>query len=511
LALHLLNEYEGITPREAQQLYLTVCVLHRLGVPVRAGLISRIHGIPFEEFRSRLFRPLEHVVRVSQLPWGDYAYSARHQEIAQIIFEQVLTDPVERFNEYVRLVRSLNILYSVDLEALRGMLRAKVVHDLFPNHDDAQAIYDAAAETLRDDPYFLQQQANYERIRPNGNLRVAKSLLQQAREEWPHDSTIVHTLAEVLRAQAEQSDKPLERARLRNETRAVLKGISPSAPAARYATVTELKLATDEVRDLLVDPNSADRALDDAIRYAERAFDTAKQKYPGDKYILVLESEFAQLLQNHDRSFRVLSQARAFNPRDPLIASRLAALLVAREDADTARAYVHEALEGNRNDKRLNYQYAELLRTDQPPRPDLLAYHYRRAFQKGDENYVSQFWYARFAFESNDLNDQRGSKEIFRDLRDAPISHEDRVRVRDILGGPNNPRLFSGAIIRVEATHGFISVDGRGEVVFFHRSDAPEPVWERLVTGKRVAFEIGFSLRGPKALNVRLEGGSTGD
>jgi hypothetical protein len=128
-------------------------------VAVRAGLISRIHGIPFEEFRERLFKPLEHVVHVIQLPWGDYAYRARHSEIAQIVFEQVLTESTERFNEYIRIVRALNPIYSVDHEALRGMLRARWVHDLFPSYEDAKAIYVSAGEILGDDAYLLQQTA----------------------------------------------------------------------------------------------------------------------------------------------------------------------------------------------------------------------------------------------------------------------------------------------------------------------------------------------------------------
>ena len=47
---------------KAQRVYLTICLLNRLEVPVRAGIISRIHDIPFGDFKARLFKPLEHVV-----------------------------------------------------------------------------------------------------------------------------------------------------------------------------------------------------------------------------------------------------------------------------------------------------------------------------------------------------------------------------------------------------------------------------------------------------------------
>ena len=46
------DEYKNIVPAEARILYLDICTLHRLRVPVRAGLISRISGISYERFRG---------------------------------------------------------------------------------------------------------------------------------------------------------------------------------------------------------------------------------------------------------------------------------------------------------------------------------------------------------------------------------------------------------------------------------------------------------------------------
>ena len=200
---------------------------------------------------------------------------ARHSEIAQIVFEQVLTESTERFNEYIRVLKFLNPVYAVDAEALRGMLRARVVNSLFPNYQDANAVYEAAKEILKDDPYLLQQQANYERIRDNGNLRLARSLLEKAREKEPSDSTILHSLAVLMCAQAEQSQKPLERARFRNEARALLQRIEAGAPSGRYAVVTRLHLATDELRELLLSENTADRAIDEAVRSGESIIEVA--------------------------------------------------------------------------------------------------------------------------------------------------------------------------------------------------------------------------------------------
>jgi cold shock CspA family protein len=501
----LMDEFDSITPKEAKSLYLTVCTLNRLKVPVRAGLISRIHGIPFEEFQKRLFKPLEHVVHVSQLPWGDYAYRARHSEIAQMVFDGALADTADRFNEYSRILRALNPIYSVDLSALRDMIRAKAIHRMFPNYEDARAIYELVAEVLPEDAYVFQQRANYERIRPDGNLKLAEALLSKARDLEPRDTSILHTLAEVLRARAEAAGPMLERARYRGEAAAALRAIGANSPADRYAVVTRLKLATDDVRDLLGEQDSSDRELDEAIRGVERTLDGARQRYPGDQFVLSCEADFATLLRDHERSIRALEAARKANPRDPFIASRLAAILIERGDSQRAREYLEVALDSNHGDKRLNFQYAEMLRLGRSTREPELAYFYRRSFTKWDQNYESQFWYARFAYESAEQSDVAEAREVFRHLRNVPLSHDDRVKVRDVVGGSGSPTDFRGAVTRVDGTHGFLLMDGRGDSLFFHESDVNEGVWERLRSGVRVVFAKAFSLRGPKAVRVRLD------
>src|SRR5262249_28871370 len=154
--------------------------------------------------------------------------------------------------------------------------------------------------------------------------------------------------------------------------------------SARYGLVTRLNIATDELRELLASENSTDRAIDEAIRRGENIIEVAKQRYPGDSYILVAESEFAKLLEDHERSVEVLKRARNANPRDPFIASRLASILEARGDHSGARQCIEGALESNQGDRRLQFQYAEMLRRQGGIGSDELAYYYRKAFVRSD-------------------------------------------------------------------------------------------------------------------------------
>lgn len=501
----LLDEYESIQPSAARQLYLTVCVLNRLSVPVRAGLIARVHGIRFEEFRERLFAPLEHVVSASQHPGTqDYLYAARHPEIAQIVFDRALRSITDRFNEYVRILGQLNLAYSTDRLAFRGLLRAKALRELFSDHQMVQEIFRIAAIVGNNEAYLFQQEANYERIRPNGNYIRAEQLLQHARELDPRDFTIVHTLAELKRTRAENAPHALEREKHRNEARALLTNLLGDQRNGRYARHTLLKLAVDELRDLLDQPNSSERQIDNAIRSAENLLQRGLQEYPGDEYLLTAESDFSQLLRDHQRSFDALCKAFEANRRDPYIASRLAKTYQTRGELENARDTLHTALESNRGDKQLNFLYGKVLRESNVTDCATLVYHFRRAFTKGDSNYEAQFWFARYAFESTNEAEHKESKEVFRQLRNAPIPNEVRSQVRDILRMPSGSnRNFTGTITRIEWTHGFVQRDGKGDWVFFHRSNTPEDLWPRLASGTRVSFEIGFNFSGAIALELR--------
>ncbi len=69
----VLEEYQGIVPGQAQRLYLDIATMNQFAVPVRAGTISRISGIRFEDYERDFFAPLENVVLTTRDPYtGDF-------------------------------------------------------------------------------------------------------------------------------------------------------------------------------------------------------------------------------------------------------------------------------------------------------------------------------------------------------------------------------------------------------------------------------------------------------
>ena len=503
----LLDEYRNVHPPQARSLYLTVCILHRLRVPVRAGLVARVHDIAFTEFRERFFAPLEHVVRVKESKTTrDFEYVTRHPEIAQIVFQRALSETTDRLYEYIRILKHLNISYTSDRESFRKLVRARALHDLFPRYEDVVAIFEVAEDSASGEPYLYQQMANYERIRPNGNYDRAYELLQKARDLDPGDTSIIHSLSVLARTRANNAERPLERRRLRNEAYSLAEGLLGSSRSERYARHTLVNLAMDELRDLLSENDVAtDHDIDDAVRDVERVLERGRQQFPDDPMMNTAEADFARLLRDHTRSFAALKAAFAANPRDPYIATRLARIYEDKDDPTSAEECLRRALENNGTDKQLNFRYAELLRKLYPSDSERLAYHFKRAFTLGDGHHEAQFWYARYAFQSDDAGKRREAKEIFQRLRNVRMGHEARVRVRDRMSNDGRtPIGFTGSMSRIEIAHGFVSVDGRGEDIFLHKSNIDGASWEDLRVQGRVAFHVGFNFGGPLALDARL-------
>ena len=85
------DEFARLTPNRLKTLYLAICFLNQFDVPVRAGLVSRRFGITFEEFKEKLFKPLEEVViTIPRRGVDDYYYVARHPHVAEIVVRNEL-------------------------------------------------------------------------------------------------------------------------------------------------------------------------------------------------------------------------------------------------------------------------------------------------------------------------------------------------------------------------------------------------------------------------------------
>ena len=493
------DEFANISPLEAQRIYLSICVLNRLEVPVRAGVIARIHGVPFEDFKQRLFKPLEHVVETKFDPIvRDYMYCARHPHIADIVFERVLRVQEERFDAYIRCLSELNIDYSSDRRAFRQMIRGRTVIELFPNHELACRVYELAMSRVGEDAYLLHQMGLYEMHRPNGNLQESANLLSRASTLAPWDSSIKHSIAEHRLRSAEDARTTLEADKLLKEAAEISMSLKSSRSNNEFAHHTLVKIGLRKLKDLLerTEEMQSEAEVEQLVKEIERNLSDGLQRFPCNAYLLGAESQLAQILNDSKRVLESLHRTFAVNPRNSFAAIRLSQIYLSQDDLDKSRDILEKALDANRGERRLHFAYARLLMVTENAPGDQLAYHLQRSFTPGDTNYTAQLLYGRQLFINGDWG---GSKMVFRTLGSARVGAE----LRDALVYPLD-QIHRGSIARMEASYCFIARDGVGDWIYAHRNNISDAVWNILLMGTRVTFRIAFTFRGPNAFDVEI-------
>lgn len=488
------DEYNQIVPSEAQRIYLTICVLNRLDVGVRAGIVSRIHGIEFSEFKEKLFAPLEDIVQTEWDPViRDYMYKARHPHIADIVFTRVLKKAPERFDHYIRCLKELNISYSTDRTAFRRMIRGKAVLDLFPDHQMGKALFREAEKQAGNEAYYFHQLAIYELNRPDGNLVECERLLLQASKLNAKDPTIRHSISEFYLHCADRARTPLEKEKLLKkaaELSSQLKGVK-GTDAPPYHTL--IKIGLIRLQDVMRNQSSGDDAVTSILKNVEQDLFEGLQLFPGEPYLLVAEAKLATLLSDSQRAVKALTQAFHANPRNAGVAIRLANL---QGDPKEAESILRKALEENRTERSLHHAYGKLMLKLPDASKEQLLYHFQRGYTDGDRHYDARLLHGRQLFITGDFTQ---AKKVFSVLEKAQVSPETRDRLLYPLSG-----WSFGEIDKFEASYCFIARDGDREWIFLGRHNVDPDIWKTLERGTRVSFEIAFTFRGPNAINLTL-------
>lgn len=490
------DEFDKIVPDTAKSLYLTVSIMHMLGSMARAGLISRVHGISFSRFKEEFFKPLEFIVFDKRdYKINDYVYLTRHPHIAQMVFETVLTDEQSRFDEFIRILSYLDVDFDSDRSAFIYLTSAKRLLDLFPNRSFIHNLYKKASEISPNNPKLLQQKAILEIA--SDNIAKAEQYIAEANELMGgRDSIILHTFAEIEYKKAENSRNNLEKNGFLDKAIKLCDSLLKDFGASSFSYHTILKSLNSKLQLALSLSDSP--TIERLIKDIEKRFREAKQAFPMHEFILEVEASFNEIVNNTPEALALLVKAHEINKSSPFIASRLSHIYETKEDFDKALDVLKETLNSIPGDKDINYNYAMLLMKKSPDNFKDLIYYLKKSFTEGDNRYQAQYWYARTLFLDNQVED---SRKIFKRLSTLSIDPEVKNTPRGIVMSGKSPVEFSGRIIMLEASYGFVKRDIYGDAVFMSKYDNYD-TWNRFRTSDKIKFNLGFNYKGPVAINT---------
>ena len=506
----ILDEFNRVQPAEAQSIYQTICTLNKYGISVRAGLLSRIHKIDFKEFGSRFLKPLENIIYPVHSHSDDIQYISRHPEIAEIVDRYILKTPDLRINEYLDIIKYINISYSVDEKCFKQLMKAKNMQEVFNNSVDALKVYEYATENIPDNAYLLQQMALYlHRIKDN-RLRESVKLLLRAKELEPYDSSILHSLYLVYKDNINLEDSETKKEKYIREAISYINQMvdvegKENSFSASARIDLNLKLLS---YDLQNESDLTKPYIQKKITSCQDAIKNFKLRFPEDTYSYEFDKKLTKILKDYEGYIQAVKASYEQGLRTPDRAMTIAQIKIEEGDYDGAVSILKEAIGDNRSNHKLYFEYAQLLRKHSKTEvlSDTLAYNYQRSYSPNDSNYIAQFWFARFAFLSNDKKTVNQALEVFKKLKSARTSSIIKREIRDSDKDPikHNDIVYYGSVSKIMYQHGFIDLDKRDVTIYFDKINmADDENWDLLQIGDRLAFHIGYNYFGPTATNVK--------
>ena len=508
------DEFANIVPSDARQLYLDVCTFDRLGVPLRAGLLSRISGFSVTYFRDHFFRPLEHVVNVKfHAPARDYAYYSRHPVIAELVFREVLSDPEARADQMIRIIECMNVDFQSDAIAFEDMIRGRELAELFSDRALADRIFEVARNAATNMSHVEHQRAVFELRHPAGDPHTALSALANAEALTDRGrAAIRHTRAMALRLLAKRSRTATQRDRLRSEAKMLLRRLVHRGRSS-HAHHTLGELLMDEMLDHVDEVSgmeeaesarSNDRVLS-MIKEIEGVLREGLRKFPRDSHLLDLESHFATAMHDEPRATAAMERAVEHNPDDRFVVRRLARHYAKKGDVERAIAILTRCLEASPTDQETAFQLATTLRGQgEAEKQAQIRMLLRRSFTPGDSNYEAQFWYARHEFLYGDVD---SAEEAFERLKTSSVRFSERSRIRGEVTDPSgSSKYYVGRVCQVSSGHCFVKCDDLQMNAFVPAKEFQSRDWSRVNYGVSVRFHLAFSMLGAAGIKAEIAG-----
>jgi len=503
----LVEEYHRILLSDAQQLYLLVATLHRFDIPVRAGLVSRAMGIRFEDFEKKFLSPLEGLIYTSMdYKSRDYVYRTRHPHIAEILFRRILDTQSLQIQQYARILSNLNPTYSSDDQALKNMLYSKSLRELTTSLDERRFLLKIADQAMPSNTFIIQQKALLEMNSKDGDFDDAEKLLKAASELSPHDISLMHTRATLLARRADSVKDPLRGKTLRAKSRELLKSLWGKANDDSYIRMSLAKLAVKDI-ELIIKQNdnlSAPLVKRDLLRLveeAEREFTYVEKSIVLGPTVTTERAKLRRILKDNNKSVSIIEEALRNTPDS----KRLAVAYndsIKNDDLLGGRAALEKALISHPNDKRLNQALFHSLLEENDDFNDGMSGPLHRGFTLESDNIAMHINALRYHF-------IRGDRYEYERVLIAAKKVQLRLRVSNKPTNPVAPSAlhkdsWTGNVVSIQPYFAFIKCPDFEENVFCASRFVDQDIWDSLVTGQKIKFDLEFNLKGAIATNLAI-------
>jgi tetratricopeptide (TPR) repeat protein len=208
------DEYRGIRPAIARDLYMAVSCFHQHGAHVRDNALSKILDVSLSDLYERTSDSTEGVIMYEDVDKsrGAYAARTRHRTIAKVVWERC-GSPEEWDRLLTRSLAALNLNYGLDKRAFEDFVRSDYSIDQIRTLDGKIKFFETAAKKDPESPYVKQHYARM--LLRQGKPELALGQIDQAIELSSRARVLHHTRGTILMSLAFSAGSPeLARRRL---------------------------------------------------------------------------------------------------------------------------------------------------------------------------------------------------------------------------------------------------------------------------------------------------------
>ncbi|WP_119684734.1 SIR2 family protein [Acinetobacter pittii] len=491
------DEYEGIYDRSAKDLYLSICCLHRHGIELRAGMIKRLSGIDFEQFKEKFLQPLELlVVSYHSYRLNDIVYTSRHSHIAEHVFKQAFMSELDKAQQIIKLIRYLNIGFDTDAKALDCILKGRVLAEEFSNKELAHSIFNVAHDIGVNNAFILHQRAILEINHVNPNYELALEFLKRIdnSDTYYDMRTVEHTKANAYRKLALNVSSRHEKIKYRNLSLKLLNENIRTSVKTAMPYHTKGLVLLDEIKDC---DNEND--LVDIIKDFENNLSLGFKKFPYDESLILLEHDFSKEMNNSPRAIEKIKEALRKNSDNVYIVQRYAKFYIGKKEYPEARTCMLNFLRNDVNNRAINYlmAYSYIDENEKLYNNQAISY-LKKCYSSNDTNYEPKFLHARLEYI---YQSEEKALKLFKDLSQSNVRPKIKNRISlPILNEDGNEVFFDGQIVTVNDQFGFVKTSKYTENIYIHKSAmVDQEEWEALRPNDPIKISICFSFRGPRA------------
>ena len=414
------DEMNGLPRESARKAYVMVCTMYQFGIPIRAGVLSRTTGIPFDDFRDAILQPAARVIMDSQRSLREEPiYSARHSVIADIVFRRALRSVEERANQIKHLLHQLDYGYRDDRRAFIRLISARWLNEIGIRGKEQREILALARELRPNDASVVQQAGLARRF---DNPVLAAQLLREAQELAPRDETIQHSQALLILDDAQNENNATRQDVLfdRAEEAFRLQVRRRNDNSAPYVGLARLMLARS---DAAIASDKKVRLLTEA----EKTIASAFQFCAPTSHMFDMSARIAEAVGNVELAERDFKQAATASGREPYIWITYARFRARKQGPGAAVDVLNQGIDSNPVDPSLNYELAKYLERVEPVDDRAIRRAYRLAIAEPVRGHYPELDFAIYLHKTGRTSE---AEEHFANLRSARIPYSLKAEPR---------------------------------------------------------------------------------